>query len=88
MLLLDAADPVRRGGTGRIIDWARASEVARHRPTVLAGGLTPGSVADAIRQVRPHGVDVSSGVERAPGVKDGAQVAAFVARARQAFGER
>jgi len=70
MLLLDAHDPVRRGGTGRTIDWTGASAVAARRRVLLAGGLTPGNVAAAIDQVAPFGIDVSSGVERAPGIKD------------------
>ena len=69
-LLLDAHDPVKRGGTGRTIDWAAAADLAAHRRVLLAGGLTPDNVADAIARVRPFGIDVSSGVERAPGVKD------------------
>ena len=84
-LLLDAADPVRRGGTGTPVDWGRAAEVARRRRIVLAGGLTPGNVAEAVARVRPYGVDVSSGVERAPGVKDPIKVTQFLARAREAF---
>jgi phosphoribosylanthranilate isomerase len=70
MVLLDAHDPVRRGGTGRTIDWATAASVAARRPIVLAGGLTPDNVAGAIAQVRPFGIDVSSGDEAAPGVMD------------------
>jgi len=70
MVLLDAHDPVRRGGTGRTIDWTAAASVAARRPIVLAGGLNPDNVADAIARVRPFGIDVSSGVEAAPGVKD------------------
>jgi phosphoribosylanthranilate isomerase len=69
-LLLDVSDPVRRGGTGRTIDWSAAAPIAARRRTVLAGGLTPDNVADAVARVRPFGIDVSSGVERAPGVKD------------------
>jgi len=69
-LLLDAYDPVQRGGTGRTIDWAAAAAVASRRRVLLAGGLTPENVADAIARVRPFGIDVSSGVERAPGIKD------------------
>jgi len=69
-LLLDAHDPVKRGGTGRTIDWRAAAAVAARRRVLLAGGLNPENVADAIAQVRPFGVDVSSGVERAPGIKD------------------
>jgi phosphoribosylanthranilate isomerase len=69
-LLLDVHDPVTRGGTGRTIDWTAAAELAAQREIVLAGGLKPENVADAIARVRPFGIDVSSGVEGAPGVKD------------------
>ena len=69
-LLLDVHDPVARGGTGRTIDWAAAADIAARRDILLAGGLTPDNVADAIARVRPFGIDVSSGVERAPGIKD------------------
>jgi phosphoribosylanthranilate isomerase len=69
-LLLDVNDPVARGGTGRTIDWAAAAGIAAQREIVLAGGLTPDNVAEAIARVRPFGIDVSSGVERAPGIKD------------------
>ena len=69
-LLLDVHDPDQRGGTGRTIDWARAAGVAAARRVVLAGGLTPENVGAAIRTVRPFGIDVSSGVEATPGVKD------------------
>jgi phosphoribosylanthranilate isomerase len=69
-LLLDVHDPVARGGTGRTIDWAAAGEIATLRPILLAGGLTPDNVAEAVARVRPFGIDVSSGVERAPGIKD------------------
>jgi phosphoribosylanthranilate isomerase len=68
-VLLDAVDPVRHGGTGTTIDWDRASSVAARRPVLLAGGLTPDNVAEAIARVRPFGIDVSSGVERSPGIK-------------------
>jgi phosphoribosylanthranilate isomerase len=84
-ILLDAHDPVRRGGTGRAVDWAQAAAIAARRRVVLAGGLTPDNVADAIAAVRPAGVDVSSGVEEAPGVKDFDKVARFLERARAAF---
>ncbi len=70
MLLLDAHDPVRRGGTGRSVDWTRAAAVAARRPVVLAGGLTPDNVVEAISRVQPFGIDVSSGVEVTPGIKD------------------
>jgi phosphoribosylanthranilate isomerase len=76
-ILLDAEDPVKRGGTGRTIDWAGAAAVAATRPTILAGGLTPGNVGQAIVRVRPFGVDVSSGVERSPGVKDHGRITAL-----------
>ena len=69
-LLLDVHDPVKRGGTGRTIDWTAAAAVAARRKVLLAGGLTPDNVADAVARVRPFGIDVSSGVERAPGIKD------------------
>lgn len=84
-LLLDAHDPVRRGGTGLTVDWQRAGDIARSRRLILAGGLTPANVAEAIDRVRPYGVDVSSGVESAPGVKDPWKVADFVSQARAAF---
>ena len=75
-LLVDAHDPERRGGTGRTADWGGGGRRAR-RPVLLAGGLTPENVADAIRTVRPFGIDVSSGVESAPGVKDHARMRAL-----------
>ena len=69
-LLLDVHDPVRRGGTGRTIDWTSASSVAARRRVLLAGGLTPENVGEAVGRVRPFGIDVSSGVESSPGIKD------------------
>ena len=69
-LLLDVHDLEQRGGTGRTIDWSRAAAVAAGRRVVLAGGLTPDNVGAAIEAVRPFGIDVSSGVEVSPGVKD------------------
>jgi phosphoribosylanthranilate isomerase len=84
-LLLDAADPVRRGGTGRTIDWPRAAGVAGERRIILAGGLTAANVAEAIATVRPYGVDVSSGIESAPGQKDAALMACFLEEGRRAF---
>ena len=78
-VLLDAHDPVRRGGTGQVIDWTAAAVVARARRTILSGGLTPHNVERAIGEVRPYGVDVSSGVESAPGVKDAAKLRDFFA---------
>jgi phosphoribosylanthranilate isomerase len=70
MLLLDAHDHAKRGGTGRVIDWDRAAAIARARDVILAGGLGPANVADAVARVRPAGIDVSSGVESSPGIKD------------------
>lgn len=77
MLLIDAYDPILRGGTGRTTDWAAACAAARTRPVLLAGGLNPGNVAKAVASVRPFGIDVSSGVESSPGIKDHARLAAF-----------
>jgi phosphoribosylanthranilate isomerase len=86
--LVDAVEPERRGGTGTMVDWQKAAAVARKWPVVLAGGLTPSNVENAIGIVRPFGVDVSSGVEDAPGVKNPAKVAEFLANARRAFSQR
>jgi phosphoribosylanthranilate isomerase len=69
-LLVDATDRERRGGTGRLANWKLAASLAAHRQVLLAGGLTPENAAEAIRQVRPWGIDVSSGVELSPGIKD------------------
>ena len=69
-LLLDVGDTEKRGGTGRTIDWTAAARLAAQRKILLAGGLTPENVAEAVAQVRPFGIDVSSGVERSPGIKD------------------
>jgi phosphoribosylanthranilate isomerase len=79
VVLLDAHDPVRRGGTGRTIDWTFAASIARRRPVILSGGLTPQNVADAVRDVDPYAVDVSSGVESSPGQKDPAKLRALFA---------
>ena len=76
--LLDAHDPVRRGGTGRAVDWDLAARAARTRPIVLAGGLDASNIRDAVERVRPFAVDVSSGVERVPGIKDADRLRAFV----------
>lgn len=86
-VLLDAHDPARRGGTGLTIDWARAARIAATRHVVLAGGLTPANVGDAIHRVAPYAVDVSSGVERAPREKDPALMRAFVDAVRRADSE-
>jgi phosphoribosylanthranilate isomerase len=84
--LMDAFVPGAFGGTGVTGDWGRAAEAARQYPIFLAGGLTPENVEAAIAAVRPWGVDVASGVERTPGVKDGEKVRGFVIRAREHVG--
>ena len=76
-VLLDSYDPVRWGGTGREFDWNKVPD-ERVRPLVLAGGLNPENVADAIRRVRPFAVDVCGGVESSPGVKDPEKLVAFM----------
>jgi len=81
-ILLDAHDPERYGGTGRTIDWDAAREIAARRRVMLAGGLTPDNVAEAIRRARPHGVDVSSGIEEHPGIKDARLMRAFASAVR------
>lgn len=81
-LLLDAHAPGRDGGTGQRFDWSRVPPL--QRPVVLAGGLTPDNVAEAIRTVRPAMVDVSSGIEAAPGIKDPARMEQFVKQVRSA----
>ena len=81
--LLDAYASVALGGTGEKFNWGLAVEVQKlGKPVFLAGGLTPENVAEAIRQVQPFGVDVSSGVESAPGKKDHARVRAFIQAAK------
>ncbi|HYB96675.1 MAG TPA: phosphoribosylanthranilate isomerase [Vicinamibacterales bacterium] len=83
LVLLDAHDPVTKGGTGKTIDWQRASRIARSRRVILAGGLTPANVAEAIATVNPFAVDVSSGVETSPGIKDHASIRAFITAVRE-----
>jgi indole-3-glycerol phosphate synthase/phosphoribosylanthranilate isomerase len=72
------------GGTGKTFDWSLLNSIDRERPVVLAGGLRPENVADAVRSVRPDIVDVASGVESAPGIKDRAKIKAFVREVRRA----
>lgn len=76
--LVDAADRVRRGGTGERADWSRAARVSSARPIVLAGGLTADNVGEAIAIVRPFAVDVASGVELSPGIKSCAKIRDFI----------
>jgi phosphoribosylanthranilate isomerase len=82
--LLDASVKSAYGGTGKTADWSAAAELAKQYPLLLAGGLTPENVADAIEQVNPWGVDVASGVESVPGKKDFAKMKAFVSAIRSA----
>ncbi|MBS0152567.1 MAG: phosphoribosylanthranilate isomerase [Nitrospira sp.] len=81
-VLIDAFSNQAYGGTGQTVDWTLAQEAARSTPVVLAGGLTPANVAEAIARVRPYGVDVSSGVELSPGKKDHDKVRTFIEAAR------
>lgn len=85
-LLVDAVDAERRGGTGKQADWEAAAALARRRPIVLAGGLSPENVSEAVRRVRPYGVDVSSGVEARPGIKDASAMRAFFAAVAEGAG--
>jgi phosphoribosylanthranilate isomerase len=82
LILLEAAGS--GGGSGQTGDWSRAAALAGRRAVVLAGGLRPENIAEAIASVRPAGVDVSSGVERSRGVKDPARIRAFIGAARAA----
>ena len=81
--LLDAWSPAAHGGTGQTFNWEIAAEAAKrgHR-IVLAGGLTPENVAEAVRRVKPYAVDVSSGVECSPGRKDAGKIIKFIIQAR------
>jgi len=85
-LLLDSYVPGKHGGTGKTHDWKlsrRIKEAVYPKPVILAGGLTPKNVKEAIRTVRPFAVDVSSGVESSPGVKDPEKIFEFVRNAKE-----
>ena len=83
LVLLDAHDPVKHGGTGKTVDWRRAALIAKSRRVILAGGLTPSNVRQAISEVRPYAVDVASGVESQPGIKHHGLLRAFMAAAKE-----
>ncbi len=90
-ILFDAKAPkdaTRPGGHGQTFDWQLLKNVKREKPVMLSGGINPGNVAQAIETVRPDAVDVSSGVESAPGVKDREKIFAFVRAARSAAMEK
>jgi phosphoribosylanthranilate isomerase len=80
--VLDAFSDQAYGGTGTLADWSLVAEIAKTCRILLAGGLTPDNVADAIKAVRPYGVDVSSGVESSPGKKDHGRMRAFLQATR------
>ncbi len=84
-ILLDAYHPDKLGGSGETFDWELAREAKERfgKPIILAGGLTPENVGDAIAAVRPYAVDVSSGVEAEPGRKDHAKLKAFIDAVRK-----
>lgn len=87
-VLIDAYSPAGFGGTGTTVDWALLPKLARPPnglPLILAGGLNPSNVGEAIAVAQPNAVDTASGVESSPGVKNYALMQAFVAAARQAF---
>jgi phosphoribosylanthranilate isomerase len=81
--LLDAHDDRLYGGTGRTFDWRLAEGIGRIRPVILAGGLNTDNVAAAIREVKPYGIDVCSGVEQSPGHKDPQKLTAFMSEVRK-----
>ena len=77
MPLVDTLDRELRGGTGRVAAWDLAAQVAKARPTLLAGGLNAENIIDAVERVHPWGVDVSSSLEDSPGVKSAGKIAVF-----------
>ncbi|MGY8759718.1 MAG: phosphoribosylanthranilate isomerase [Nitrospinaceae bacterium] len=80
--LLDTFSDDLHGGTGKTFDWNLALPAKKMGPVILAGGLTPRNILQAVRQVRPYGVDVCSGVEKSPGIKDLEKVRAFLKNIR------
>ncbi len=87
-MLIDAAVKNVYGGSGITADWSAAAELAKKYQLLLAGGLTPENVADAVRRVKPWGVDVASGVESTAGEKDAAKMSAFVKAVREVENQR
>ena len=86
--VIDTYSESAYGGTGQTTDWSLAAEAAKAAPILLAGGLTPENVREAIIKVRPYGVDISSGVEASPGKKDHAKVKAFIEAAKLVSDQR
>lgn len=84
--LLDARDPRRKGGPGRRVNWQLAAEAARLRPLILAGGIHERNAAEAVRRVAPYALDVSSGVEIEPGIKDANKIERLLAAVERAAG--
>ncbi len=83
--LLDAFVPDQRGGTGKVCDWELAKQaVGMNKPIILAGGLTPENVGEAVSRVQPYGVDVSGGVESSPGKKDHERIRTFINNVHEA----
>ena len=88
MYLLDAYNEDKFGGTGAVFDWDLAVKAKKYdRPIIIAGGLNPENVAQALQKVRPYGVDVSSGVEKSPGKKDTQLMKKFIQQVRSAGGD-
>ncbi len=77
--LVDTKHPTLKGGTGTVCDWTAVAAIAREYPVILAGGLNSANVEEAVKRVKPLGVDVSSGVEIEPGIKDHMEIRRFVA---------
>jgi phosphoribosylanthranilate isomerase len=84
-MLLDAWSPSEQGGTGRTFNWDIAEIASQKKQIILAGGLSPDNVTEAIRKVRPYAVDVSSGVESSPGVKDHMLLRDFIRKAKESM---
>ena len=83
-ILLDAWTPDSRGGAGKVCDWEFAAQAAAQKQVLLAGGLTPENVEEAVRRIQPYGVDASSSLESAPGKKDHERIRSFINNTRKA----